>query len=467
MATLTLYNLSNAATAPGGRAPQGRVFVEDMAMFLDEGIGIDLEGQVAFAGGGYELGLYGTFTIDPLRPDVPVVGTVTELDIVSYLTAEIGMEVTGVAAPVDALIEAMFDLDQVRFADLLFAGNDLMDATRVTGRSVSLWGNAGADTLLGGASFNSLHGEAGDDRVVGGNAFAGQSLAFGVTGDSLTGGLGADTLFGLSGNDTLRGDEGDDSLSGGGDADSLDGGAGLDRLAGGDANDTMLGGTSADTLLGEAGNDLLRGEEGRDLLEGGLGNDVIHGNDDRDTLSGGDGNDLLYGELSTSVLIGADSLSGDAGADTMYGYGGNDSLRGGDGNDRLYGGAGNDFIEGGAGRDTMVGGGGADLFVFRSTTHSTTSQSDLILGFRAAQGDKIDLSLIDASRLVGGNQAFTFIGNAAFTAGVAGQARTGADSLEGAVRLLLDTNGDQIADAAIIVDVSLSGGALSASDFIL
>ncbi len=42
-------------------------------------------------------------------------------------------------------------------------------------------------------------------------------------------------------------------------------------------------------------------------------------------------------------------------------------------------------------------------------------RGDTIWDFSHAQGDRIDLSAIDANSSVGGNQAFTFIGAANFT----------------------------------------------------
>lgn len=94
-----------------------------------------------------------------------------------------------------------------------------------------------------------------------------------------------------------------------------------------------------------------------------------------DTLAGGAGND---------------TLSGRAGNDTLVGKAGADKLFGDAGNDRLDGGAGNDTLEGGSGRDLLSGGAGADRFVF----DATADRGDKILDFRAAQGDRIDVSAL-------------------------------------------------------------------------
>ena len=69
----------------------------------------------------------------------------------------------------------------------------------------------------------------------------------------------------------------------------------------------------------------------------------------------------------------------------------------------------------------MYGGDGADVFMFKSVSDFGTGSSlDLIGDFSSAQGDKIDLSAIDAID-GGGHDSFTFIGSGRFTA--AGQLR--------------------------------------------
>ena len=79
------------------------------------------------------------------------------------------------------------------------------------------------------------------------------------------------------------------------------------------------------------------------------------------------------------------------------------------GNNALNGDAGNDLLMGGLGKDVLTGGLGADLFDFNAVaeTGTTTSSRDIIVDFSHGQGDKIDLSDIDANTGSRGNNAFS------------------------------------------------------------
>ena len=68
------------------------------------------------------------------------------------------------------------------------------------------------------------------------------------------------------------------------------------------------------------------------------------------------------------------------------------------------------------GADELTGRGGADRFLYVYTEDSKPSAPDRIHDFNRSQGDRIDLSLMDANEQATGNQAFTFIGQAKFSA---------------------------------------------------
>src|SRR5712671_1267014 len=278
--------------------------------------------------------------------------------------------------------------------------------------------------------------------------------------DTVNSGAGNDNVSGLGGNDTLNGGTGNDKLSGGDGNDTLNGGAGTDTVMGGAGNDTVVvSGTDATA-------DVINGGDGIDTLRvTGTGALTLNGFSAQNAsieIWQGNGQGVL-GTSANNVfsLEGMQSVTGmafiDAGggndvivgspfADDLRGGDGNDYLAGAAGNDKLGGGGGNDVLWGGTGKDLLSGGLGGDTFVFKLTTESGPGEgADVIIDFTASQGDKIDLSAIDAVAGTSANDAFTFIGGDAF-AGVAGQLQ-----FKGGV-LMGDINGDMQADFAIILN---------------
>jgi autotransporter-associated beta strand protein len=319
------------------------------------------------------------------------------------------------------------------------------------GCQIFFFGTSGRDNLTGDECDNIMLGFAGDDKLAGAD---GNDTLLGAGGhDVLNGNNGNDRLFGDAGTDILQGQNGDDYLDGGADQDLLLGQAGNDRLLGrggndrldgGDGNDQIFGGDGNDYMLGRAGNDRLEGGNGNDRGIAGDGNDLLLGNAGNDRLDGGNGNDRLFGGDDFDILHGG------TGQDYLDGGRGNDRLFGDNGNDVLLGRNGNDRLEGGRGVDQLYGGLDLDTFVFNNTNETgvTTATADRIHDFNFADGDRIRLSAIDADETVAGDQAFDFIGTAAFTA--AGQIRfftTGSET-----RILLNTDSDSAAEAMIRVD---------------
>ncbi len=323
-------------------------------------------------------------------------------------------------------------------------------------------GGGGNDTIRGANGADFLVGGAGDDTLVGGegaNTYlggGGNDLALGGTGtDSADMGDGNDRAFGNAGNDTLMGGAGDDLLNGEAGDDVLNGNDGADLISGELGNDIILGGLGGDVLLGGLGDDILDGEEDGDLLFGGegvdnlfgdLGNDTLNGEQGNDALNGEAGDDVMSGELGDDLLLGGvgnDVALGGAGADVLNGEAGNDFLFGETGSDVLSGELGDDVLVGGAGGDALVGGAGADTFRFTSADDSNASGRDLIVDFNAAEGDRIDLSAIDANSGTAGDQGFTFV--SAFS-NTSGQMTRVFDVNTGTTRFSGDVNGDGVAD---------------------
>jgi Ca2+-binding RTX toxin-like protein len=398
------------------------------------------------------------------------------------------------------------------------AGIDTVEYTGTVGVTVSLaaltasGGEAQGDVI--GADLENVDGTGFDD-VLTGSAVANRLR--GYNGNDVLDGLGgADTLISGLGDDTLRGGDGDDFLYISTGTDVIDGGAGRDtvvfthatvadwqagvldpdigadvwqnweviqgsadddrirtnswgyavELRGGAGDDELATGVTGvvgDTLSGEAGNDRLDGGAGNDVLRGGAGADVLVGSAGTDTAS--------YYSSATGVLVsllsGAGS-GGEAQGDTLSGI---ENLSGSQGSDSLYGNAGanvlqgwngNDLLVGRAGKDTLTGGAGSDRFQFTVIGDSVVGvNADRITDFSHAQGDRIDLAGIDARFTVAGDQAFSFIGTAAFT-GVAGQLHYWHDA--GRTIVSGDVNGNRTADFNIILTGTIN---LVAADFVL
>jgi hypothetical protein len=155
-------------------------------------------------------------------------------------------------------------------------------------------------------------------------------------------------------------------------------------------------------------------------------------------------------------------VRGGAGADMISGGARADHLMGGGGDDQLFGMGGNDTLVGGAGADQLSGGTGRNFFQFHAAADSAVAAPDEILDFHLS--DKIDLSAIDANSGMDGNQAFAFIGDAAFSA--AGQVRASYDSTSGVWSVEGDIDGDGKADFLILVTRS-DAQPFVTSDFIL
>lgn len=317
--------------------------------------------------------------------------------------------------------------------------NGLIENVRGANSADFIQGNEVANILYGDAAAT---GQGGNDTISG---FDGN--------DSILGGAGDDAINGDLGNDWLYGGTGADSLNGGGGRDLINGGAGADVMYGGaDGNDTLsyygsaagvivalTYGTTTTGAGGDAQGDIIGGFS--DIIGSNLADRVT---DTVKTAVGFGGNEnSFYGGLGDDALI----LGG--GVDDGYGGVGNDSLLGEQGDDLLAGGDGNDVLVAGLGADRLYGGAGADRFVFQTAPSSTSALTgrDTVFDFHHIEADHIDLRGMDA--VPGGtDQAFTFIGTAAFDhrLGLVHYATSGNDVIVSG-----DLNGDLTADFAILV----------------
>ena len=321
-------------------------------------------------------------------------------------------------------------------------------------------GNDLSNSLVGNASVNNLQGGAGND--------------------ALDGGAGADTLIGGLGNDTYVVDNLKDVISEtstlAGEIDTVR--SSLNWSLGANLENLTLTGSAHLNGSGNALNNVLIGNTGNNVLSGGAGNDKLDGSSGIDTLVGGTGNDIyvidntqdvvretstLVSEIDTVVsseswFLGDNlenlTLTGTA----FIGLGNNlnNVLIGNARDNSLSGGEGNDTLIGGLGGDDLSGGAGADRFVFNTLSDlGIDFDRDSISDFSSLQGDKLDLSKLDANLLTSFADTFSFIDSNDFTA--AGQLRFVDQVLYGNV------NGDLGAD----FEIQLTGvSTLNANDLI-
>jgi Ca2+-binding RTX toxin-like protein len=363
------------------------------------------------------------------------------------------------------------------------ADDSLTSIENVTGTSFGdeLRGTAGANVLDGGAGGDILEGRGGNDvyllddaadivvEAAGGgtdevrlSGFAAYALAAEVeVARQMTAGALAATGNVL--NNEIIGNVGADEFWGGDGHDVLHGQGGNDILHGGDGHDTLVGGTGDDVMDGSTGNDAYVVDSAGDVVVefAGEGKDQV-----LTTLSsyslGAHVEELVFNGSGSFTGTGnaADNLvSGGGAGDILVGAAGHDELVGQSGDDVLLGDDG-DLILGGPGVDIMAGGAGNDQFRFGGYETGVGSSADRITDF-ASGSDILDLSRIDADFWTPGNQAFAFIGSAAFS-GVAGELRHGFDGVD--TRIQADTDGDGLLDFEIV----LSGAVIPvAADFML
>ncbi|HEX9965409.1 MAG TPA: Calx-beta domain-containing protein [Allosphingosinicella sp.] len=399
---------------------------------------------------------------------------------------------------------------QADVIDLSQGGDDTVDG--LAGDDIFYFGGelTASDVIFGGAGTDTivLQGDYSGGLVLNGFPTRGVAMLTGIEGISML--AGTNTAFGNPGSNrydyviTTRDDNvaagiqffvnggnllADEDLTFDGSAETdgrfvVYGGMGKDDLTGGAGNDIFFfaGGRLAqgDVVDGGAGYDglFLRGNMTVDFTQAGyagaltgLENVTLSSASDERYARGG-GTEFDYSITWDNDLLGAGKAMTINGAllqsEESMAFNGSDEtdgtfrIFGGSGIDVLTGGSGNDLIVGGLRGDTLTGGAGNDIFRYDFVEDSNSTERDGIQDFNA--GDLIDLSRIDANTLVGGNQAFTFIGSAAFS-GTAGELRF--ESLGGSVwEVEGDVNGDGVSDFEVILVIS-PPDPITSSDFIL
>jgi Ca2+-binding RTX toxin-like protein len=169
---------------------------------------------------------------------------------------------------------------------------------------------------------------------------------------------------------------------------------GPDVLRGDGGNDTLDGGAASDTMIRGVGNDIYIVDAGGDVVA-----EVV-----------GQGFDQVRTSVSYSLAPGSEVEvleTIDPTAATAIDLVGNEH------HNTITGNNGANVIVGGLGIDTLRGNGGGDAFLWSSIAEVG---SDDVVDYSSAQGDVLHFTNIDADDTLNGNQDFTFIGTAAFTA---------------------------------------------------
>ncbi|TMJ13068.1 MAG: hypothetical protein E6G94_12490 [Alphaproteobacteria bacterium] len=434
----------------------------------------------------------------------------------TYIVSDLGDRATEVSAAggYDTVMSAISFYMTSNIEKIVLTGTAATTAVGNTGDNLMI-GNSGNNTFIGGGGTDTMVGGLGNDvyyvddssdvvtELAGEGSDTVQSSISYTLGANLENLVlsGSGALFGTGNelNNLITGNSGANLLTGGLGDDTLNGGLGADTLVGGQGNDIYQI-DAADALVENAGegSDTVQAGFSYTLLDnfevltltgtgningtGNSANNSLNGNNGNNVLDGGAGADLMFGGLGNDTYI-VDNI-GDKATETSA-LGGIDEVRSsvtftlgsnienltltgsaaiiGVGNtlaNVITGNSGDNLLVGGLGADTLDGGGGSDIFSYGATAESTTAAQDLIKGFDS--GDKIDLSRIDAIEGTGANDAFTFVGAAAFT-GTAGELRAYQSGSDWFVEA--DTNGDGAADLVIGVHTD-NAYSLSGVDFV-
>lgn len=295
-----------------------------------------------------------------------------------------------------------------------------------------LSGGTGHLTAMDIQAIQEIYGtQAEDGTQVGSWAWDGRLTQNGTAANDAIRGISvSDIMRGLNGNDALYGLAGTDTIFGGAGNDTLDGGAAVDRLVGGSGDDSYYI-TLNDVVTELAG-------EGHDTLYAPADSTIA-------TL-------ILPAEVEDLVLLGSryQIVNGNGLDNAMYAGAGRVNMSGLAGNDYLVGSVMSDTLTGGAGSDVIWSGTGVDRFVFASTgDFATTGGWDAIGDFNQAAGDRIDLRGIDPDLVAAGDQAFSYVGSAAFTQDSRYQLRWTTDGTN--VEIQIDLNHDAVADLHLIL----------------
>ena len=197
--------------------------------------------------------------------------------------------------------------------------------------------------------------------------------------------------------------------------------------------------------------------DGSDLLDAGAGNDRLDGEAGSDTA-------LFGGPIAVVVDLSGTTDTAKRGAetDTLVSI---ERAIGSSAADSFKGDANANAFMGGDGKDLYTGGAGRDLYDFNTVNDSRVGSTvrDVVTDFGYGR-DKIDLAGIDANTSRTGDQAFHWVGSAAFTANHPGEVGWFTSGVNTVVQA--STDNDAAAEFQLQLN-GISGPSLAASDFYL
>jgi Ca2+-binding RTX toxin-like protein len=303
--------------------------------------------------------------------------------------------------------------DLVRTSFSYTLGANIEDLTMTGDDNSTLTGNALDNVIRGNSGINYIDGGLGADTMIGGDSY---DIYYVDNVNDVVIELaneGEDTVF-TSIDYTLADNVENGQMMGNGNL-SLTGNDLDNNVRGNDGNNILSGGLGADHMIGEGGDDIYIVDNVNDsVFESPFngGHDLV-----RSFVNYSLAENVEDGQLLGSADL---SLTGNNLDNVLTGNSANNVLMGLGGSDKLFGAEGNDTLYGGWGNSTLNGGAGADSFAFTNIISlglefGSGPSHNIIADFNALEGDKIDFSNFDSDPMTLGLQKMTFIGADEFT----------------------------------------------------